>query len=184
MGVDAVTRRAIFLDRDGVLNRAVVRDGKPYPPDSVDDMDVLPGVGEALARLKQAGFALIVVTNQPDVARGRQKRSRVEAINRALMERLPLDEIRVCYHDDGDGCACRKPEPGLLLRPPLHDLSQSVIVGDRWRDIEAGRRAGVGATVLIDYGYREPCLVEPDLRASSLASATDWILGRIEVPAR
>lgn len=178
-----MSRPAVFLDRDGVLNRALVRGGKPYPPDSVDDMEVLPGVGDALARLKLAGYALIVVTNQPDVARGRQQRARVEAINQALIDRLPLDEVRVCYHDDGDGCACRKPEPGLLLRPPLYDLSQSVMVGDRWRDVEAGRRAGVRATVLIDYGYGEPCLVEPDLRASSLVTATDWILARIGVPA-
>src|SRR5262249_56020445 len=134
----------------GVVSGGLVRDGKPYPPDSVDDMEVLPGVCEALVRLKAAGYALIVVTNQPDVARGRQQRGRVEAINKALMDRLPLDEIRTCYHDDGDGCTCRKPEPGLLLQAPTHDLSHSVMVGDRGRDVEAGRRAGVRATVLID----------------------------------
>ena len=146
---------AVFLDRDGVLNRAVVRAGKPYPPVSVPDLEILPDVAPALRRLKAAGYRLVVVTNQPDVARGQQRRDVVEGINAALAERLPVDEIRVCYHDDADGCGCRKPEPGLLLQAPAHDLGRSVMVGDRWRDVEAGRRAGVRATVLIERGYDE-----------------------------
>jgi D-glycero-D-manno-heptose 1,7-bisphosphate phosphatase len=185
MGRHAVTQdvrpvapaAAVFLDRDGVLNRVFVRQGKPYAPRSVADLDILPGVGEALGRLKTAGYALIVVTNQPDVARGHQTRGTVEAINAILTARLPLDEIRVCYHDDGDRCACRKPRPGLLLRQPVYDLARSIMVGDRWRDIGAGRRAGVRAAVLIDWGYDEPCPDEPDVRVPSLAAAADWILG-------
>lgn len=175
-----MSRPAVFLDRDGVLNRALVRNGKPYPPDSLEDLELLPGVSDAVARLRRAGFALVVVTNQPDVSRGIQRRERVEAINRALMEWLPIDEMRVCYHADEDRCSCRKPAPGLLLQPPLHDLARSFMVGDRWRDVEAGRRAGVRATVLIDYGYDEACAVEPDLRAGSLSEAADWILGSCE----
>ena len=171
-----MSRPAVFLDRDGVINRAVVRSGKPYPPASIDDLEILPGVAEALDRLKHAGYSLVVVTNQPDVARGRQRREVVEAINDSLRERLPIDEFRVCYHDDADDCACRKPRPGLLTQPPAYDLAASVMVGDRWRDIEAGRRAGVRATVLIDHGYREAIVVDPDLRAESLASATEWIV--------
>ena len=89
---------------------------------------------------------------------------------------LPIDEFRVCCHDDADGCDCRKPKPGLLTRPPLYDLSRSVIVGDRWRDIEAGRRAGCRAAILIDYGYDEGLPTEPDVRVRSLAEAADWIL--------
>lgn len=174
---------AVFLDRDGVLNRAVVRDGKPYPPSSVDALEILPDVPAALARLKQAGYRLVVVTNQPDVARGEQDRRVVDAINAALLASLPLDEVRVCYHDDRDGCACRKPKPGLLLQPPDHDLSRSVMVGDRWRDVEAGHRARVRATVLIERGYDEPCPIEPDVRVGSLAEATDWIL-RLDQPRR
>jgi D-glycero-D-manno-heptose 1,7-bisphosphate phosphatase len=168
--------RAIFLDRDGVINRAIVREGKPYPPASVEDLEILPGVAEALARLKDEGFALVVVTNQPDVARGRQRRDVVDAMNARLAAALPIDEFRVCYHDDTDGCACRKPKPGLLTRPPVYDLGSSVMVGDRWRDVEAGRRAGVRATILIDHGYDERCPVEPDVRVASLAIAAEWIL--------
>jgi D-glycero-D-manno-heptose 1,7-bisphosphate phosphatase len=177
MGIDSMMARAVFLDRDGVLNKAHVRDGKPYPPASAEEMEILPDVADALERLKGAGYRLVVVTNQPDVARGIQRRDVVEAIHAALAARLPIDEFRVCYHDDRDGCQCRKPLPGLLLQEPAHDLSRSVMVGDRWRDIEAGRRAGVGATVLIERGYHEPCAVDPHVRVPSLALAADWILG-------
>jgi len=172
---------AVFLDRDGVLNRVLVRAGKPHPPPSVEETEILPGVAGALHRLKAAGYSLIVVTNQPDVAKGSQRREVVDAINVALAARLPLDEIRVCYHDDSDRCTCRKPEPGLLLLPPIYDLANSVMVGDRWRDIEAGQRAHVRATVLIDHGYAEECRVEPDARVASLPDAADWILrlGRV-----
>lgn len=171
-----MSRAAVFLDRDGVLNRAVVRDGKPYPPASPEEAELLPGAVEALGRLKAAGYALVVVTNQPDVARGRQTRAAVEAINDKLLQRLPVDEFRVCYHDDADGCGCRKPKPGLLLQAPSYSLADSIMVGDRWRDIEAGRQAGVRATVLIDCGYAEPEPSEADVRVATLKEAADWIL--------
>jgi D-glycero-D-manno-heptose 1,7-bisphosphate phosphatase len=167
---------AVFLDRDGVLNRAVVRDGKPYPPASVEAVEIPPDVPTSLVRLKAAGFRLVVVTNQPDVAKGTQTRAGVEAINAALLAQLPIDEFRVCYHQDADHCDCRKPKPGLLLQAPMHDLARSVMVGDRWRDIEAGRRAGVLATILIDNHSGEPCDVEPDARVQSLGEAAEWIL--------
>jgi D-glycero-D-manno-heptose 1,7-bisphosphate phosphatase len=179
MGIHAVMQPAVFLDRDGVLNRAIVRDGRPYPPQCADELEVIPGVPEALARLKTAGFALVVVTNQPDVARGLQSEDGLRAIHDRLQQMLPLDEIRVCCHDDADGCACRKPKPGLLTRPPLYDLSQSVMVGDRWRDVEAGRRAGCRAVVLIDYGYDEAHHAEPDVRLKSLVDAANWILSKM-----
>lgn len=171
--------RAVFLDRDGTLNGAVVRDGKPFPPQSVEELEVLPGVAEALGRLKAAGFALVVVTNQPDVARGTVSKATVEAINARLLGTLPLDEVRVCYHDDSDRCTCRKPEPGLLLDPPTYDVTESFVVGDRWRDVEAGRRAGCRATILVDYGYDEASS-DPDCRVASLSEAADWILAKHE----
>ena len=169
---------AIFLDRDGVLNAAVVRNGKPFPPSTVDELRVLPDARDALARLKAAGYRLVVVTNQPDVARGAQTREAVEAINSALGAQLPIDEFRVCYHDDADGCGCRKPKPGLLLREPHHDLARSAIVGDRGKDVEAGVQAGVGATVFIDRGYDEPLHLKPDAAVHSLSEAADWILSQ------
>ena len=113
--VETLSRRAVFLDRDGVLNRAVVRDRKPYPPSAVEDLELLPGVPAALERLRRLGFLLLVVTNQPDVARGDQSRAVVDALNAALARRLPLDDVLVCFHDDADACDCRKPLPGLLL---------------------------------------------------------------------
>jgi D-glycero-D-manno-heptose 1,7-bisphosphate phosphatase len=177
VGIHAVkTTPAVFLDRDGVINRAIVRDGHPYPPQRADDLEVLPGVHDALVRLKAAGFALVVVTNQPDVARGTLSRPALQAMHDRLTSLLPLDEVRVCCHEDADGCDCRKPKASMLTRPPLYDLGQSVIVGDRWRDIEAGRRAGCKAAVLIDYGYDETLTTEPDVRFRSLAEAADWIL--------
>ena len=173
-------RCAIFLDRDGVLNRAIVRDGKPYPPSGPAEVQVLPGVMEAYSALRSAGFLLIVVTNQPDVARGTQPREVVEAINDALCDQVPVDDIRVCYHDDVDGCTCRKPQPGLLLQAARDwgiNLANSFMVGDRWKDVEAGRRAGC-RTIFIDYGYAEAQQSTPDCCVRSLREAVDWILNQ------
>jgi D-glycero-D-manno-heptose 1,7-bisphosphate phosphatase len=169
----------VFLDRDGVLNRAIVRGGKPYPPAGLDELEVPPGVPGACRLLKDAGFLLVVVTNQPDVARGTQTPEAVEAIHRALRSRLPLDDVRVCFHDDASGCHCRKPKPGLLLdaaRDWNIDLGRSFLVGDRWKDISAGRAAGC-TTVFLDYQYAEPTACQADYSTSSLEDAVTWILG-------
>ena len=173
-------RRAVFLDRDGVINRAVVRDGMPHPPGRTEDLEILPGVPEALSRLHDAGFRLVVVTNQPDVARGTQRREVIDAMHASLAAALPLDEFRVCDHDDRDGCACRKPKPGLLeeaAREAGLSLSGSFMVGDRWRDVEAGRRAGC-TTIFIDRDYAEPRPERPDVTVASLPEAADWILSQ------
>lgn len=186
MGVTPLTfRRAVFLDRDGVLNRAVVRDGRPFPPAAPEDVELLDGAVEGCVALHAAGFLLIVVSNQPDVARGTQRRDTVEAINAVLTARLPLDDIRICYHDDRDVCRCRKPAPGLLLDAAEAwgiALDRSFMIGDRWRDIEAGRRAGC-MTILIDYDYGEDLSVLPDVRVGSFADAAAWILRRAGAPA-
>jgi D-glycero-D-manno-heptose 1,7-bisphosphate phosphatase len=181
VGIGEVTARAVFLDRDGVLNKAVVRDGRPYPPSSLAELELLPGVEAALHRLRAEGCRLVVVTNQPDVARGAQSQKTVELMHAWLRERLPLDDIRVCYHDDRDDCSCRKPRPGLLLdaaRDHHIDLTRSFMVGDRWRDVEAGRRAGC-RTVLVDCCYDEPLPNPPDARVASLSQAVDWIVGHL-----
>ena len=172
-------RAAVFLDRDGVINRAVVRDGKPFPPAGIDDLELLPEVASAMNSLKAHGFALYVITNQPDVTRGTQTREAVESIHQALSSSLPIDDIFVCYHDDNDECGCRKPLPGLLLEARSKhniDLSRSFVVGDRWRDIDAGHNAGC-KTVLIDYGYRERAPARPpEATVRSLREAADWII--------
>jgi D-glycero-D-manno-heptose 1,7-bisphosphate phosphatase len=176
-----VLGRAVFLDRDGVINEAVVRNGKPYPPGSVEELVLVPGAAQALADLKAAGFRLLVITNQPDVARGQQSWEAVEAINARLMETLPLDQIYTCYHDNKDGCECRKPSPGLILQGAREwqvDPTSSFLVGDRWKDIEAGHRANC-TTILIERGYNEQpnqLARDPHYCVTSLLEATALIL--------
>ena len=171
-------RRAVFLDRDGVLIEASVRDGKPYPPSSLEQMRIVEGAAEDLDRLRKRGFLLLVVTNQPDVARGTQSPEVLHAMHCRIAETLPLDEFLVCPHDDRDGCSCRKPAPGMMLDAGRRygiDLGRSFMIGDRWRDVDAGRAAGC-RTVFLDCGYRErgPSL-PPDACVHSLREAVNWI---------
>jgi D-glycero-D-manno-heptose 1,7-bisphosphate phosphatase len=172
--------RAVFLDRDGVINRALERDGLPYPPTNLSEFEILPDVAAACAKLKQAGFLLVVVTNQPDVGRGTLKREIVETIHTGMCQRLPIDRVEVCYHA-GQGrsdCDCRKPKPGMLLRAARAlgiDLAQSWMVGDRWRDVDCGYAAGC-RTIFIDRGYAEELRQKPDFSAGNLAEAADIIL--------
>jgi len=172
-------RRAVFLDRDGVLNRAVVRDGKPFPPVQVEDVEILPGAIASLQRLADLGYVLIGITNQPDVARGTQSREDVEAINALIQSRLPVREIFVCYHDQADECECRKPKPGLILQAARKyelDLSLSWMVGDRWKDIVAGHAAGL-RTIFVDYDYTEAYKGSPpDFMVRDTSSIADIIL--------
>ena len=175
-------RRAVFLDRDGVLNQVVVLEGRPYPPASVAQVEILPGVVEALGKLKEAGFVFVVVSNQPDVARGTTPKTTVEEINSYLSARLPIDRFIMCYHDSSDGCNCRKPIPGMLFAGAQEfnvDLATSYMVGDRWRDIEAGNTAGC-KTIFIDYNYDEKQPKSTDYRVSSLIEATQIILGEMK----
>jgi D-glycero-D-manno-heptose 1,7-bisphosphate phosphatase len=173
------SHRAVFLDRDGVINKAILRNGKPYPPASIRETEIVHDAPSSLLRLKHRGFLLIVVTNQPDVSRGDLSKESVEEIHRHLSEALPVDAFAVCYHDDTDACRCRKPLPGLILDAAARfriSLNESFLIGDRWRDIDAGAAAGC-TTVLIDYGYNErSSLHPPDARVDSLSQAVDWIL--------
>lgn len=171
-------RRAVFLDRDGVLNRAMIRNGKPYPPANVGEVEILPGVLDALTSLKSGGFTLVVVSNQPDVKRGTASQGVVEAINAYLAQRLPIDRFFMCYHDSDDNCDCRKPRPGMLLRASREfeiNLADSFMVGDRWRDVEAGASVGC-KTFFINCGYNEAQPMAPTFRVSSLLEAASIIL--------
>ncbi len=173
-------RPAVFLDRDGVINRAFTRDGTPHPPACLADLELLPYVAEALKELKAHGYLLVVVTNQPDVARGTSSRELVDAIHEQLRIELGLDAVLTCFHDDADGCDCRKPSPGLLLRAAQElgiDLKSSFMVGDRWRDVQAGRRAGC-RTFFIDCGYAEKSPDCYDYKVRSLADASRIILAQ------
>jgi D-glycero-D-manno-heptose 1,7-bisphosphate phosphatase len=180
--------RAVFLDRDGVLNRALVRDGFPYAPTSLEEFELLPGVKEACVRLNNAGYLLVVATNQPDVGRGTLSRELVESMHAKLMEELPLDRIEVSYAAGaafGEPSEFRKPKPGMLKHAAAElgiNLPQSWMIGDRWRDISAGHAAGC-RTVLIDYGYSEEFPDLPDFTARSLGEAAEIILHSEKLPA-
>jgi D-glycero-D-manno-heptose 1,7-bisphosphate phosphatase len=170
--------RAVFLDRDGVINRNVLRGNVTHPPDRVEDFELLPSVVEAAQQLVEAGFVLVVVTNQPDVARGKQKREVVEQMNDIVRSALPVLDVLACYHDNADGCACRKPKPGMLLEAAQRweiDLARSFLVGDRWSDVLAGQAAGC-RTVLIanPFGGADRC--RPNHTAADLPAAADWIV--------
>jgi transaldolase len=179
-------RPAVFLDRDGVLNRTAVRGDTPHPPGTLAEVEILPGVPEALELLRRRGLPLIVVTNQPDVARGSQTREAVESINQFLAQQLRLDAVYTCYHDNADACACRKPKPGMLMRAAEEhgiDLSRSFMVGDRWGDVAAGAAAGC-ETVLVNMPYSQCHRCSPDHKVADLREAADVILRRLgESPA-
>lgn len=181
MGEHEVARRAVFLDRDGVLNRPVIQGGRPYPPPRVDDFELYDDVPAGLDRLASAGFLLIVVTNQPDVRRGRQKREMVEVIHEKMRLLLPqICRIETCWHGGSewdDPCVCRKPKPGMIQRAAdaLNiDLPESFMIGDRWRDVDCGAAAGC-RTVFIDRGYSESLRRAPDWTVRTFAQAVEVI---------
>lgn len=176
-------RPAVFLDRDGTLNVQMVRDGKPYPPATVDEFRLFPNVPEACAELAAAGFVLVVATNQPDVGRGTQSQKAVEAMHAKLRVLVPsITQVEVCYAP-GQGVPHpenyrRKPEPGMVLDAAKTlglDLTRSWMIGDRWRDIDCGKRAGL-KTVFIDFGYDEALKSPPDHIVKSFAEAAKIVL--------
>lgn len=176
MGVNTKVK-AVFLDRDGVLNNAVIVDGKPYPPKSVNELVIAEGVKEGLLQLKELDYLLIVITNQPDVARGTTPMKTVDDINNYLKQELIIDDIYCCVHDSRDNCECRKPKLGMILAAVQKwniDLEHSFMVGDRWRDIETGINAGV-RTILIDYGYSEKYVI-PEFKCHNFTEATQIII--------
>jgi D-glycero-D-manno-heptose 1,7-bisphosphate phosphatase len=173
-----MVRPAVFLDRDGVINANLERGGKPVAPTTLAEFRLLPGAVEAVQRFHDAGYAVIVCTNQPDVANGRTPRATVEAMNDIVRSELQVDDVKVCFHTDADNCTCRKPKPGMILdaaREYSLDLSISYMVGDRWRDVAAGHAAGC-LTIFIDYGYVQEGPNNPDHVVRSLSEAANVIL--------
>lgn len=175
--------RAVFLDRDGVINANVERDGKPVAPRRLEDFHMLPGAVDAIERLKAAGFLIVVVTNQPDLGTGHISPETMDAMHAELRRHVPVDAIKVCIHVDADNCHCRKPKPGMILNAAAEygvDLVKSYVVGDRWRDIEAGRNAGC-LTILVNYGYEQDGPTRPAMTVQSLSEAAAVILEREEL---
>jgi D-glycero-D-manno-heptose 1,7-bisphosphate phosphatase len=177
-------RRAVFVDRDGVINRVFVRNGVPYPPAILADFEILPGVAEAIRLLKHAGFIVIVATNQPDVGKGIQRRDVVEAMHARLLKELLLDDIKVCWDVDSPENTCYKPKPGMLLEAAKEreiNLASSYMVGDRWRDVGAGKAAGC-FTIFVDCGYAEQLREAPDATCADLGEAAAIILRNGQSP--
>jgi len=171
--------KAVFLDRDGVINESLKREGKPYPPKSLKEFVFTEKIKETLDNLKSMGYLLIVVTNQPDVARGKVLKSEVGLINNYILSNLPITMVYCCYHDDKDNCDCRKPKAGMIKAAAQDfkvDLNKSFVVGDRWRDIDAGHNAGV-KTIFIDYGYKEKLIAKPDYVVKKVHEISSLIRG-------
>lgn len=169
-------RRAIFLDRDGVINKVLLNNGKPFSPRSFEDFELFPEVGSILNFLKKMGFINIIVTNQPDIARGLMKMKELNKMHALIQERLPIDDIMVCPHDDADNCDCRKPKYGMLLEAADKwniDLKKSYLVGDAWKDMEAGKQAGC-RTIIIDMPYNKE--VAADFRVKDVCEVMRIIL--------
>ena len=172
-------KSAVFLDRDGVVNLAYTRSGKPYPPKDLSQLVILPDVKESVKKLTKYGFVIIVVTNQPDISNGNSNYEIVNALHKEIASLTGIENFYVCPHIDSDNCKCRKPKPGLLLKAAEDlnlDVKKSYMVGDRWRDVGAGQSAGC-KNFFIDYDYSEKRPVEPFVTVSSLLQATEIILG-------
>lgn len=171
-------RPAIFLDRDGVLNDVVWRDGKPASPRTVDELRIADGAAEAVRALRAAGYLTFVVTNQPDVRRGKMTAEALDAIHAALIQTVPVNEVRACLHDNDDRCDCRKPKAGMLLDLAARwdiDLSASWMVGDMDRDVQCGQTAGAH-TVLLGRDYNSGSGSSADVVVPDLRQAAAWIL--------
>lgn len=172
--------KAVFLDRDGVLNRAIVREFKPYPPANLSEFEIVPDAIEACALLREQNFLLFCVTNQPDIARGTANAEMVAAMNQVLQTELQLEQVQVCSHDDKDNCNCRKPKPGMIMDAASKyglDLTQCFMVGDRWRDIEAGLNAGC-RTIFLNHGYKEKQPDRQNFETHSVLDAARWIVSQ------
>jgi D-glycero-D-manno-heptose 1,7-bisphosphate phosphatase len=172
-------RPAVFLDRDGVVNEVVFRDDRPASPRSLAEFVWAEGIQDAVKQLKMAGLPVFIVTNQPDVARGKLDPAVLTQIAQKLYQTLAIDDIRVCPHDDRDDCTCRKPKPGMLisLAAQWHlDLNRSFLIGDSWKDSAAGQQAGC-CTILLDRPYNQEA--ESDYRVDSLQAAIRLILNLI-----
>jgi D-glycero-D-manno-heptose 1,7-bisphosphate phosphatase len=176
---NSMHQKAIVFDRDGVLNEVVVIDGVPHPPESLADLVIRSGVREGIRRLRLDNYLIFCLTNQPDVARGKLDLGELSRINDFLASELGIQEFFVCPHDDSDNCLCRKPKPGgvnYFLTKYNLDPSETFVIGDRWKDIDAGNAAGC-KTIHIDGGYSEKRATNYTFSTVSFSKAIDFVLG-------
>ena len=170
-------RKAIFLDRDGTLNKAYIENGLPISPSSLNKFKIIKGVKKSINRLKKLNFLCILITNQPDVFRGKISKKTVVKMNSYIKKKIKLDDMFVCYHDNEHNCSCRKPKPGLLLKASKKwkiDLKKSFMIGDRWKDILAGKKVGC-KTIFINNNYKNDKKVKADFTFKSLLKAVNKI---------
>ena len=170
--------KCVFLDRDGIINESLVVDGKPIAPGKLSDLVLVEDIEGPLKALKDLGYYLIIITNQPDVARKKIKKQAVLDINNQISQMMPIDDIFVCFHDNNDMCDCRKPKPGNIFRAQEKykiELSESYMIGDRETDILAGKAANL-KTIFVDYNYNEKKPDDYDYLAYSPAEAIKIIL--------
>lgn len=169
--------KAIFLDRDGVLNRSLVRNGKPYAPILLKDFHILSGVKKTLKYLKKKNYLLIVITNQPDIKSGKLKLNKLLKMNNILINKLKINEIFICKHDDRDCCNCRKPKNQLIenaIKKYSIDRRKSFLIGDRKKDIEAGLRSRL-KTIYINKNYKESKPKNFDFECDNIKNALFYI---------
>ncbi len=173
-------RKAIFLDRDGIINNVILKNEKPFSPRSFKEFDLREGIRDVLDSFKKLGFINIIVSNQPDIARGLLERQDLDEMSRVIRENLPVDDIYVCTHDNDDNCHCRKPKPGMLTDAVEKweiDISKSFLIGDNWKDIDAGKNAGC-TTILLDYPYNKK--ISADFRIENFESAIKIVKNKSE----
>ena len=172
---DSQMKRAVFLDRDGVVNEVVFRNGEVASPRSLEEFTWTEDIQKAINQLKSASFLVFIITNQPDIARKKMDPLFLDQVSKLIHQELPIDEIVVCPHDNQDNCPCRKPKPGMILTLAQKwniDLSQSFLIGDSWKDMSAGKAANC-KTILIQRDYNLE--TEADFKVKNMASATDLI---------
>ena len=175
--IDCKQKKAVFLDRDGIINQVVYHDdiNKPSSPWKMEEFKLIDGIKKHLDELKKNGFLIFIISNQPDIKRGNVDKETAEKINKILYEKFPIDDIMVCPHDDLDNCSCRKPKPGMIIELSKKwnvDIKKSFLIGDSWKDIGAGKNAGV-KSILIDKSYNQE--VESEHRVENLKSAIELI---------
>lgn len=174
-----MTKKALFIDRDGVINKSIIRNGKPYAPINFLEFEMLDGVEEAFYLLKKSEYMSIIVTNQPDIASGKQTLLSLNKLHNYLQEKYSIDLIRVCPHKEEDGCDCRKPKPGMIISASKKlniNINFSYMIGDRWTDILCGQRAGCKENFYIDNNYSEKKPDKPFTHVPSLLHCVRKIL--------
>jgi len=169
--------KAVFLDRDGVINHVVFHKevNKPSSPWNIEEFKLIKGIYKPLMKLKKMGFLLFIISNQPDINRGRIKNGTTEKINKIIYEKFPIEDIMICPHDDKDNCVCRKPKPGMIeiiAKKYNINIKESFLIGDGWKDIEAGKKAGL-TTILIDKDYNRDA--KADYRVKNLEKSFEII---------